>query len=132
MPGGVSRAGRSLAGRARRAESPPGAVGGVAPVPGGVSRAGRSQAYRAGRAGRSLAGRAWRAESPDRRTSGSSASSAAAIAIRALATDLDAGIVQGTAQPDLRLANPDAHLAHVEVGQEFVADRLGDRFQEAE
>ena len=44
--------------------------------------------------------------------------------------DLDPGVIERPAQLDLGLADPDGHLVDVEVGQQFVADGLGQRFEQ--
>ena len=48
------------------------------------------------------------------------------------APDLDAGVVERPAEPDLRLADADADLGNRKVGQELMADRLGEGLEQAE
>ena len=49
----------------------------------------------------------------------------------ALAPDLDARVVERAAQLDLWLADADGDLVDREVGQELVADRFGERLEQA-
>ena len=60
------------------------------------------------------------------------ACSAATIRLRALSVDLDAGVVERSAELDGRLAQSDGHLGDVEVGEHLVADRLGERLEQPE
>ena len=58
--------------------------------------------------------------------------SASPVARGAASPDLHAGVVERSAELDLRLADADAHLGGLEVRQEFVADRLGQGLEQAE
>ena len=50
--------------------------------------------------------------------------------IGAATPDLHAGVVERAAEPDGRLADPDDDLGHVEVGEQRVGDRLGERLEQ--
>ena len=49
-----------------------------------------------------------------------------------MSPDLDPGVVERPAELDPRLAHPDPDLVDLEVGQELVADRLGQCLEQPE